>query len=1237
MRERVKRGWIWPLALLAAAAIALDVASVGSAAEPPAGFVQASGGILTLNGQPYRFTGINIYNAANASGCWYSMAGGSTLDDSLSAISAAGGPKVMRAWFFQGLATTSGARDWTAFDHTLAVAAAHGTRVIVTLANQWPDCDGLDGGPGRYKDDAWYANGYKQVDPLSGTVSYRDWVAEIVARYKDDPTILAWQLMNEAEVKPSESSSTCSANAAALLKNFAADVSGLVKSIDPNHLVSLGTIGGGQCGTQGAEYKDVYSVPTIDLCEYHDYGSPNTPMPGDAYNGLQVRLNQCQELGKPLFVGETGITAPGEASSPAVRAADFRSKFARQFAGGVAGELVWAWDKDGSVGSYDIGPGDPTLAVLDQPVAPAVPWLAWKGEQVKLVSCDVPVDTPSDASFVVDDWSGDAGAAPVLAGNETSWYRADGSLCVSEHIASTGAGLASVRVAVPAYDPADWPAFAPQLAVAWMSLQSPTLQGGGSGVFTGGGPPAPLAVQVKGTFPTPAGEVTLPDDWPSFAASYAAHSSDWDVHGATGSTATGPYDPWRPETLLLDGVLSAGDAPMPPARVDLLIADGGFGSFAATAKASDGSDPFGSAFLAAADAPSAQASGVDGSAHFLTDGRNDDGSYAFWQFAATVGPGDGFNNCKDAAGQYYPLGAFNQVAVYSDEHGEARVGFDPTGVTRAADAIGRCDPGPIPGVARVLANASVTAAVSYPYGSAARPLVSAPLTFVRQSLEGAGVACLPKAQNEWYCVMTMQAESGAPIQGRVEFDAQAFSGPSPAITADFTAFGGYDTRGQTLVSADSNFVSLLAGPNGEAGVDVHSSTLQPFDVEVEEVDTRNNGAGIYRSVIVDPTIVSQTTVTVPPGGTASAPGVVQTALTTPVGGTVTLIDHTTTGSAPPGYTLLGHTIEITAPVSSMSAPLRLVFDIDPAQLGTADPHTLQVLRDGQVLPDCTTPPTQACVSSRTVLGNGHAQLTVLTDHASLWQFALPNDITPPRDVPVITGTKGQNGWYRTDVTVAWHWTDSGTGINTAACTQTSTSTGEGSAITVSSTCRDKAGNSATDTRVFSIDKTKPRAAYGTHPASYTVDQSIAITCTTTDPAPSSGIASSTCSNIAGAAYSFGLGNHTYTANVTDNAGNTGSATTSFAVTVTPTSLCTLTQHLVQSSAKYQALSAKLKSAIDALVTAACGQLNQITAKLSAKQKAALITGYTNAVTTLANQGWLTVAQATALKTLVSGL
>jgi alpha-tubulin suppressor-like RCC1 family protein/Ca2+-binding RTX toxin-like protein len=222
-------------------------------------------------------------------------------------------------------------------------------KVIVTLANQWEDCEPASG----YKDETWYAGGYQQPDP-SGTVSYRDWVAEIVDRYKADPTILAWQLMN-----------SCSGNAEQLLHDFGEDVSGLVKSIDPDHLVSLGTMGSGQCGAQEDDYAFVHDVPTIDLCGFHDYDG-SAAVPGDAFNGLPVRIQQCDQLDKPMIVDEMGLR-PVDVGGIRPRASIFHAKLSSQLARGIDGIALWAFYEGGppSPDSHDIRSGDPALRILD--------------------------------------------------------------------------------------------------------------------------------------------------------------------------------------------------------------------------------------------------------------------------------------------------------------------------------------------------------------------------------------------------------------------------------------------------------------------------------------------------------------------------------------------------------------------------------------------------------------------------------------------------------------------------------------------------------------------------------------------------------------------------------------------------------------------------------------------------------------------------------------------------------
>ena len=264
------------------------------------GICRASWDRLVLDGQPYTFTGMNIYNANSTGDCWHSMAGGQGLRRALRDIG--GGQEVFRAWFFQSLATRGGERDWRAFDRTLRLAKARGQKVIVVFADQWSACER----PSR-RWASFYASGYrKQVDPGT-TRTYRRYVAEVVKRYRADPTVLMWQLVNEAEI--GAPNGTCAP--ASVLRDFAADMSSLIKQLDPHHLVSLGTIGGQQCGMRGSGYRAIHAVPGIDVCEVHDYSAPSVGLPRDRGYGIARRIHECTGLGKPIFIGEVGFPPPG--------------------------------------------------------------------------------------------------------------------------------------------------------------------------------------------------------------------------------------------------------------------------------------------------------------------------------------------------------------------------------------------------------------------------------------------------------------------------------------------------------------------------------------------------------------------------------------------------------------------------------------------------------------------------------------------------------------------------------------------------------------------------------------------------------------------------------------------------------------------------------------------------------------------------------------------------------------
>ena len=93
-------------------------------------------------------------------------------------------------------------RDWTAFDRTLAALAAHGLRVDRDARQP---VGGLRARAYRRTRTTPGTRPATRRSTRSGTVSYRDWVAEVVERYEDDPTILAWEPLNEPEVKPPRS------------------------------------------------------------------------------------------------------------------------------------------------------------------------------------------------------------------------------------------------------------------------------------------------------------------------------------------------------------------------------------------------------------------------------------------------------------------------------------------------------------------------------------------------------------------------------------------------------------------------------------------------------------------------------------------------------------------------------------------------------------------------------------------------------------------------------------------------------------------------------------------------------------------------------------------------------------------------------------------------------------------------------------------------------------------------
>ncbi len=185
------------------------------------------------------------------------------------------------------------------------------------------------------------------------------------------------------------------------------------------------------------------------------------------------------------------------------------------------------------------------------------------------------------------------------------------------------------------------------------------------------------------------------------------------------------------------------------------------------------------------------------------------------------------------------------------------------------------------------------------------------------------------------------------------------------------------------------------------------------------------------------------------------------------------------------------------------------------------------------------------------------------------------DSTAPVITPSISSMAGNNGWYVSDVTVSWSVTDAESAISSQTGCDPSTVTSDTAGVTFTCTAT-SSGGTASKSVTIKRDATNPTVSYTGNAGTYTIDQSVSISCTAADNL--SGVASSSCANISGPAYSFALGTNTRSASATDNAGNTGSGSTTFTVSVTYDSLCALSANFSTDPAVDKGLCDKLAAA-----------------------------------------------------------
>ncbi|MBL0109257.1 MAG: cellulase family glycosylhydrolase [Ignavibacteria bacterium] len=290
------------------------------------------------------------------------------------------GFSVLRFWAFEPL-------EKNKLKEICDISKELNLKVIPVLADTW-------GYLQNYKiDDEWYRTGYKK--------NYLNYVKDITTAFKDRDEIILWELINEPVN-----------NSFSEMYNFAEDASKTIKESDPNHLISIGTIGGigDKFGDQFsrfnvANFEKLYSIKTLDAISIHDYSFNSTilerldilyrlkgkanfadyfrkidsminsiPQSVDkftldkfkrtydfplslrsiwnSYNKKNIQI--AKKLDKPIYIGEVGFKkAMGD-----YRKLILEQELKRYFNEGIAGVLLWSFESQGkSVDGHDYGFG----------------------------------------------------------------------------------------------------------------------------------------------------------------------------------------------------------------------------------------------------------------------------------------------------------------------------------------------------------------------------------------------------------------------------------------------------------------------------------------------------------------------------------------------------------------------------------------------------------------------------------------------------------------------------------------------------------------------------------------------------------------------------------------------------------------------------------------------------------------------------------------------------------------
>ena len=170
-------------------------------------------------------------------------------------------------------------------------------------------------------------------------------------RYRDDPYIFGWEVMNEPRYQGYGDDLTSN-----VLRGWMDRVGQFIKARDPNHLITSGIEGHGTKygygGNEGNDFVTIHASPYIDFCSAHLF-------PTESWANFNVAQTQallaawktdCQgTLNKPLFIGAFDVD-----TYHGTRASWWTSIFSSIQSLNISGSAFWWFEPSAIDSTYGV-------------------------------------------------------------------------------------------------------------------------------------------------------------------------------------------------------------------------------------------------------------------------------------------------------------------------------------------------------------------------------------------------------------------------------------------------------------------------------------------------------------------------------------------------------------------------------------------------------------------------------------------------------------------------------------------------------------------------------------------------------------------------------------------------------------------------------------------------------------------------------------------------------------------